>query len=146
MKVINKINVTKTIILLLSICLSSISCMSFSEPEYLMSQHAHQICLQYGAKPGTRLFYRCMKSQMRKNQYNNAKSNCSSPKDQLSIANQCNQSAFVGSPNYWQSVADCKIKLTMQCEHQASNEYLNRNDAKKFNLTVHDYNHNYYGK
>ncbi|MBU2838371.1 hypothetical protein HF670_02065 [Acidithiobacillus thiooxidans] len=119
-----------------------IPAVSHADSEY-MAQKAHKICLEYGAKPGTRLFYRCMKSQMRKEQYNNASSDCTGPQEQLNIQVQCDQSAVIGSANYWQQVDNCKSNLVARCERQASNEYLHRNNAQKYNLNIHDYNHNY---
>lgn len=116
------------------------------QPQETPVQRAHEICLQYGATPGTGPFYRCMKSQMRKELYNHAVSSCTTPGSQsyIDIQDQCNQSA-IGSPNYWQQVGDCKQRLTARCERQASDEYLQRNDAQRIKVYNHNYNHNYGG-
>ncbi|MHB1266162.1 MAG: hypothetical protein ACYCY2_01005 [Acidithiobacillus ferriphilus] len=114
------------------------------ETQDQMAADAHATCLEYGAQPGTRMFYRCMKSQMRKEQYNESTSNCTAfgGAEQRSIALQCDQDISVGSSDYFQQIANCKANLTRQCEQQASNEYLHRNNAQKYDLNIHDYNHN----
>ena len=141
----NKLNYfIRNFLISLSVLSFMVPSISYADSEY-MAQHAHEICLQYGARPGTRLFYRCMKSQMRKERYNIANSDCSGPQKQLNIQNQCDQSVAIGSTNYWQQVDNCKSNLTADCERQASNEYLHRNNAQKYDLNIHDYNHNYNG-
>lgn len=115
------------------------------QPHVSMAQKAHQTCVEYGATPGSRTFYSCMKSQMRKEKYNQAVSNCTGYSSQDSINSQCSQDIAIGSPNYWQNLANCKSNLVARCERQASNEYLHRNNAQKYDLNIHDYNHSYNG-
>ncbi len=102
---------------------------------------AHATCLEYGAKPGTRLFYRCMKSQMRHEEYSHAVSSCTGPGMQLKIQVRCDQYFSVGSPDYWQQVGNCKREQTAKCENQAAKEYLHR--AYKSDESIHIYNHVY---
>lgn len=116
-----------------------------AESQMQMAQQAHRICLEYGATPGTGPFYRCMKSQMRRDQYNQSTSHCTGPGMQLNIGNQCDQSVAIGSPNYWQQIDACKQQLTTRCERQASGEYLHRNNAQRIEIYNHNYNHNYGG-
>ncbi|MDX5933829.1 hypothetical protein [Acidithiobacillus thiooxidans] len=136
----NLCSFTKPLFAVFSVLSLLIPAVSHADSEY-MAQQAHQTCLEYGAKPGTRLFYRCMKSQMRKEQYNHANNDCVN--DQ-SIQSQCDM-AIIGKPDPFQAFANCKSDLVARCERQASNEYLHRNNAQKYDLNIHDYNHNYNG-
>lgn len=137
---------TKTygIILLSVVALALSGCIKpHIQPHVSMAQKAHQTCVEYGATQGSRMFYSCMKSQMRKERYNQAVSSCTSYSGQDRINEQCEQDIAIGSPYYWQELAKCKSNLTTRCERQASNEYLHRNNAQKYDLNIHDYNHNY---
>lgn len=104
---------------------------------------AHATCLEYGAQPGTRMFYRCMKSQMRDHEYNQATSNCTSPQEQLLFQRRCYQTIAIGGPDFFQRIDNCKTILTNQCESQASGEYLHRNNALRIEESQHIYNHQY---
>ncbi len=56
-----------------------------------------------------------------------------------------NPHSGIGKPDPFQAFANCKSDLVARCERQASNEYLHRNNAQKYDLNIHDYNHNYNG-
>ncbi|WP_346380622.1 hypothetical protein [Acidithiobacillus sp.] len=112
-------------------------------PPYVAQARA--VCEEYGAQPGTRMFYDCMRSQVRKSQYNQAASNCGSPMAKVHYQITCDNEAapYLGSMDYYNVIARCESNLENQCAQAASSEYLHRNDAAKFDIRLHTYNHSY---
>ena len=107
-------------------------------PAYI--DQARSTCEEYGAKPGTRMFYSCMRSQVRKDQYNQTANTC---QNNFQISESCQQEAapYISSLNYMSIIAQCKNRLIARCQKNASAEYLHRNNAAKLNVRIHDYNH-----
>jgi hypothetical protein len=81
-----------------------------------------------------------MRSQVRKVQYNHAADAC---QNDYHITETCEQAFSYGDFNYFAKVGQCKADLIAKCQQNASAEYLRRNNAKKLNIRLHDYNHNY---
>lgn len=105
----------------------------------LVSAHqAHAICVEYGAAPGTRMFYDCMKQQTEASEYQVALANCKSDSYGRQAKVECLRS---GSGLF--GLRSCLTTKEQVCENNARLSYLPDSTALKIDATEHQYTHTY---
>lgn len=106
------------------------------------AQQAHAVCAEYGAAPGTRMFYDCMKNQTGAAEYQVALANCKTDQYSRRTKLECLRS---GSGLF--GLRSCLRTKEQTCESNARLSYLPDSSALKIETTdheyLHTYNHNY---
>lgn len=102
------------------------------------AEQARQVCLQFGAKPGSRMFYDCMKEQTEAAQYNIAIAACRSS----GYSHQTKLECLRGGSGLF-GLHGCLQKKEQECEANARLAYLPDSNAKKFEMYNHQYIHTY---
>lgn len=107
-----------------------------TESNISMSEKAHLVCKEYGAKQGTRMFYNCMRTQMRQEKYSRAMQNCNA----RNYTSCIRESLFLDIG--MKGVEICKIQRRKLCEQRAETNFLNQK-THRLDIKEHTYNHSY---
>lgn len=102
------------------------------------AQQAHKVCEQFGAPPGTRMFYNCMKEQTESAEYNVAIANCKSD----SYSRQARLECLRGGSGIF-GLHSCLQQKERECEKSAKLSYLPDSSALKIENSDHQYIHSY---
>ena len=99
---------------------------------------ARKVCAEYGAAPGTRMFFNCMKQQTAAAEYQVALANCQSDSYSWTDKQECLRggSGFIG-------LRSCLTRREQECETNARLAYLPDASAEKFDISSHQYTHIY---
>ena len=100
-----------------------------------VASEASEICSQdYGIKKGTRLYYRCMNTQVEQQEYHQEKNEC------VIRANiDCRHLIPKFTFRYKQRLAACVLSFINKCQENAAKLYI----PKKKSYYYHFYNHQY---
>ena len=102
------------------------------------AQQARKVCVEYGAIPGTRMFYDCMQQQTAAAEYQVALANCQSDSYSWTDKRECLRSGSgIGG------LRSCLAQKEKECEANARLAYLPDANAKKFEISNHQYTHVY---
>ena len=99
---------------------------------------ARALCVQFGAQPGTRMFYNCMKEQTEAAEYNIALASCQSEGYSRQSRIECLRS---GAGLF--GMRGCLAHKEDECERNARLAYLPDSNAKKVEEFDHSYSHSY---
>ena len=102
------------------------------------AKQAHSMCIEFGAKPGTRMFYDCMKEQTEAAEYNIAVASCKSQGYSRQARRECLRS---GAGLF--GLRGCLAKKEDDCEKSARLAYLPDSNAQKVEQYYHGYEHSY---
>jgi hypothetical protein len=111
---------------------------SVNNTQITSAEQARQVCLQFGAKPGSRMFYTCMKEQTEAAQYNIALAACKSSGYSLEAKREC----LRGGVGLF-GLRGCLQKKEQDCEANAKLAYLPDSNAQKLEMFDHQYIHTY---
>ena len=102
------------------------------------ARQAHAMCVEFGAQPGTRMFYNCMKEQTEAAEYNLAVASCKSEGYSRQARLECLRSGagLLG-------MRGCLANKEADCEKSARLAYLPDSNAQKVEQYDHSYNHSY---
>lgn len=106
--------------------------------QLVAAQQAHAICEEYGAAPGTRMFYNCMKEQTEAAEYQVALANCKSDSYGRRAKLECLRggSGLIG-------LRTCLTTKEQVCENSARLAYRPDSNALKIEAPEHQYAHRY---
>lgn len=102
------------------------------------ASQARKVCVEYGAAPGTRMFFDCMKQQTAAAEYQVALANCQSE----SYSRQDKLECLRGGSGIFR-LRSCLTQREQECEANARLAYLPDANAKKFDISSHQYTHIY---
>ncbi|MHB1669225.1 hypothetical protein [Thiomonas sp.] len=102
------------------------------------AEQARQVCLQFGAKPGSRMFYTCMKEQTEAAQYNIALAACKSS----GYSHEAKRECLEGGSGLF-GLRGCLQKKEQDCEANAKLAYLPDSNVQKIEQSNHQYIHTY---
>lgn len=102
------------------------------------AQQAHEVCEQFGAAPGTRMFYNCMKEQTEASEYNVALANCKSD----GYSRQAKLECLRGGSGIF-GMHSCLQYKVRECERAARLSYLPDSNAIRIEGSDHQYIHSY---
>lgn len=106
--------------------------------QLVSAQQAHAVCTEYGAAPGTRMFYDCMKDQAGAAEYQVALANCKADQYSRQVKLECLRG---GSGLF--GLRSCLRTKEQTCETNARLSYLPDSAALKIETTDHEYLHTY---
>lgn len=102
------------------------------------AEQAHETCVQFGAQPGTRMFYNCMKEQTEAAQYRVALAACKSE----GYSRQSRLECIRGGAGLF-GMRSCLAHKEQECEKSAQLAYLPDSTAQKIERYNHNYDHTY---
>lgn len=111
---------------------------SVNNTQITSAEQARQVCLQFGAKPGSRMFYTCMREQTEAAQYNIALAACKSS----GYSHEAKRECLRGGSGLF-GLRGCLQKKEQDCEANAKLAYLPDSNAKKLEMFDHQYIHAY---
>ena len=102
------------------------------------ASQARKVCAEYGAAPGTRMFFNCMKQQTAAAEYQVALANCRSESYSWTDKRECLRggSGIIG-------LGSCLTQREQECEANARLAYLPDANANNYNISSHQYTHIY---
>jgi len=111
---------------------------SLNSMQVVSAQQARSVCAQFGATPGTRMFYNCMKEQTEAAEFNIALANCRSD----SYSRKAKKECISGGSGFF-GLHACLQSKEKECERNAKLSYLPDANSLKIENSEHQYVHTY---